>query len=481
MNKVVSAAAIAAFLSGFAYADLRTGVTILQGQDIVTYRTADTDKQEEVGDTLGSQTGLGWFNDDTSKNRYSSFSVKGDNFGASMSFKLNRNTATSNGYAGYYDLGKLHIGFAGNGLGGFGDVTDHVGGELYGLWYYTESLYQWEVLDGNSPSTRRANRTYDNYTYNGYNMTNAGVPLANKDGGHEFGLSYPIDIQGGVLLLKGVIINDRTSTKTNDNYFGWKNFVDGNLQANWTSPDKKTKASLTFKTEGLTTWYSDSNDVADVNQTKGIDLGICAAVSTSAVKDWRFGLGFSAMGKNLGGNLTSSANADLNSDGLFEASEAKDFSTAYWGYGLNLAASYKWTDWTFTISNQTTLIFLSEYSKALSNANKYGWKPYLGDIVALNAAKKISDTMSGNCAFTYRCYNMNSESEGKAESAFYLTPTVTFTPQRACNLTVGLDMGFENLDSNPRALWGNPTAKVYAYTYPHTITVQVPVTFNITL
>ena len=480
MKKVVSAAAIAAFLSGIAYADLRTGVTILQGQDIVTYRTADTDKQEEVGDTLGSQTGLGWFNDDYSKNRYSGFSVKGDNYGASMSFKLNRNTATSNGYAGYWDIGKLHVAFAGNGLGGFGDVTDHVGGELYGLWYYTESLYQWEVLDGNAPDSRRTNRAYDNYTYNGYNMTNAGVPLANKDGGHEFGLSYPVTIRGGGdLLFKAVLINDRTSTKTNDNYFGWRNFVDGNLQANWTSNDKKTKASLTFKTEGLTTWYSASSDTDDANQTKGIDIGICAAFSTSAVKDWRFALGLSAMGKNLGGNLTNTADTDDNKDGLFDTSDT--FSTAYWGYGVNAAASYKWTDWTFTLTNQATLIFLSEYSKALSNANKYGWAPYLGDIVTLSAGKKLSDTMSMNVPFTFRCYNMNSETEGKAESAIYLTPTVTFTPQRSCNLTVGLDMGFENFSDEPRALWANTTARVYAYTYPHTFTIQVPVTFNITL
>ena len=482
MRKRKEAALLAALLgTGVCFADIRTSVTVLQGQDIVTYRTADDSDKEAVGDTLGSQSGLGFFNDDYSKNRYTSFSLANDKCGASVTFKLNRDTSSSNGYQGYYLFDRLRVAFAGNGLGGFGDVTDHIGGEAYGMWYYTDSLYQWE-MEYDDISSRRKNREYDDYTYNGYAMTNAGVPLANKDGGHEVGLSYSLPSAFGDFVLRAVLIHDRTSTKTGDSYFGWKNFADANAQINWTSASKKTKASLTVKSEGLTTWYSDSGDTDDDNTTKGIDLGICAALSHAPSKNVKFAFGWATLGKYLGENITATSIVDSNGNGKFgEDGEEETFSRSYWGHGLNAAFQYKYEDWTFTLTNQTTLIFLSEYTKAVSNAHKYGWKPYLGEIAQVSAEKKLKDTLSCKLAFTYRSYNLNSDTNGKAETALSLLPSLTFTPQKNCSLTVGIECSYENFSDTPKAEWGNSDAKVWAYVYPKTFTVQLPVTFNITL
>lgn len=476
MKKVLETALAAVFLTGSVFADITTSVSVLQGQDLVTYRAADDSKQDEVGDSVGSQSGWGFFNDDYSKNRYTGMSVKGPNYGASISLKFNRDVATSNGYSGYYDYGKLRVGFAGNGLGGSGDLTDHLG-ELYGLWYYTESLYQWE-LEYEDTSSRRTTKDYDDYIYNGYNITNAGVPLANKDGGHEFGLSY----QWNLFTFRGVLINDRTSTKTGGEYFGWSRFTDFNLQANYVSRDKKDKASITFKMEGLKTWFSDSNDSDDENCPKKADIGVCIAASTKSVKDWLFSGGYSLVGLNLGGNVTGNVSTDDNKNGLYgEDGENSDFSKAYWGHGLNLGAQYKYKDWTFTLANQVTLIFLSEYSKAVSDMHKYGWKPYLGEIASFTAVRKLTSMLTGQAALTYRSYNLNSESYGKAETGISIAPSVTYEPIKNCKLTAGLELTLENLDDTPKALWANASSASWAYVYPRTFSVQIPVTFNITL
>lgn len=495
-NAVLATAAL--LLAGsIASAEVKTSITVLQGWDVVGYRQSGADDEDRAfvatdaalrgakGPYAAEYDGLTWFGRPTDKNRYSGVSVKTDTFGVDASFKTNWNAFSMNGYSGWAKWGGLYVGFAGNGLGRFSDITDHVYG-ISGFFPDGDSFFQWKVLN----EGKAVKKDHDDYKYNTYNILNLGVPLENRDGGHQLGIKYTYKN----LTLAAVTCNDLASRITDDEtktdikkanaLYGLSAPTDLNFQANYDFGIAKT--SLTFK---MRTVSETAENLVQGSATNGLNIAsdplniafALAASSDKLVKNLRLGMCYTVTGFNAVNANEYEVKTDSNRNGLFgEAGESALFDNEYWGQALNLGASYKLTKKdTITVASTTTMINMSDYMKAVSNLNKYGWAPFISEDALVTYQHQFNDRMTGEVQFEFVDYNLNSDTGGKAEAEFILFPSATFKPTKGANVNVGLKMKVENLSSDPVGKWGTEKNETISYVYPKTFSVTIPVTLTI--
>lgn len=477
MKKILSTAAMAVLLGGLANAEWRGAITLLQIWEPLAYRTSDsTDEQREnahtlemngeaagtVGDDSFEETGLAFLDWDTNKNRYMGMSLKSDHFGASATFKFAPNlTWAGNGYLGWANWGPFEVRFSGNANIGWGDVTNHCSSPAYGWECNTASLYEWEIERLGAASKKDV----DDNPYYIYNTSSAGAPILNKDGGYQLGIAYTKQFSNKKQLILR-LVEQSGGRYTDNSSYGNMQPCGFNFQANFTMP--KWAFSSTFKIRGSE--WEDYKPIA-------ADFSYNGAISTTVVPNFTFGLGYTLGGMNV--NSETTVTADTNGDGNY--AETKTVSKTYYGHGLNFGVLYKYKDMSFNFSTATTLIFLSEYNEALSDLNKYGWKPYLGEVISFGVTKPLTENMTGNIGFGFNDYNFNSRTSGKAEATFWLRPNVTIQAARGTNINIALNTSLSNFSDEAKGWWGQNSRNTICYTYPKTLYVSIPVTFNIML
>jgi len=486
-KKFLSVATLAALIGGgAANAEWKANVQMQQTWEPLSFRTSDsTDEQKAnahslekngvaagtVGDTSDEETGLAFLDWDDNKNRYMGMSLKNDNFGASATFKFKPDTTfAGNGYVGWATFGAFEVRFSGNAAIGYGDITSKTGGEAYGWQHNTASLYAWEIERLGAADKKDE----DTDPYYIYNAASAGSPIMNKDGGYQLGVQWTQKLSDkNQLILR--LVNQSGGRYTDGSTYGNMQPDGLNFQANLKMD--KWAASSTFKIRG-SEW--------DGATPTASDFSLNVAASTTAIKNLTLAAGYTLGGMNIGSSEVEVA-VDTNKDGLFE--ESATFGKDYYGHAVNLGASYKWNDITFNVNSATTLIFLSDYNKALSNANKYNWKPYLGEVLSFGITKPLAENMTGNLGFGFNDYNLNSRTNGKAEAQIWARPNVTIQASRGNSVNIALNASLSNFSDEAKGWWGlqdvydtsGTVIRNICYTYPRTLFLSVPITFYILL
>ena len=477
MRKSWGAAVAAAVLitgGGLANADVCIGAGLKRtGLEIATYRWIKDSPEDEKQEPEG----LYWFDDSDNKNYNTAFSLRDDRFGASASLKINKNNFTSGGYGVWATFGAFTLR---GGILSMGDIVTHLGG-VPGPEEHAQSLYKWELgLDGgvggvlgkNTQTWGRSSDTtwgYDPYNshYDAYQSCNVGLPLRNSSQKPGLGAEYGFKD----FIFKAAIYPEDYGS-TGNTQFGWRDVMGLNAQVNYNWKAAATKVSTTVKFTPMT--YTGN----DTSVPQSMRMSWAAAASTTIVPNWTFALTYTFYGYDLAEKSVASESVDTNGNGKYgETGETDEFSCRYFSHALNVGASTKFGSVSVTWGAQGTLIFLSDLQKAYSNANGLGWRPYVGLDTSLNFSMPANELMSRVWSVSYWNRNMNSSTDGKAETGLGAYYGYSLHPQRGASLDIGINVSYENFSDEAKGFWANLGTKTTSYIYPGTLTVTLPVIF----
>ena len=389
-------------------------------------------------------------------------------FGARFTIKNKERAAyNGNGYSIWLDYKNFEMKVGTTGSLGYGAYVG-TAGTFYGQ---TAALFGWELGSSNYlPYFTPGN--YENFNYFGYQVSNAGLGVENvSDRNTGFGLKWAQKVRGSDMLDVRLVNMFRASSKgfgytAGDDYAalypaGW------NLQANYRMP------AWTFSTTFKIRDASNSGETYEVPESVNISWHIAA--STTRIPNLTLSAGYATIGEFLG-----DATAQVND---------VDYDKEFWGHNAEVTVAYRLGEWTLNAGAKATLMFLSDEMKARSNANRYGWKPYLGTTASVGAHKRINGLMTGHIAFGFDDANLNSYTDGKAEANLWFTPSVDISPARGVTLNVALSCSLQNFSDEARGWWADynsdldpfGTGNEIYYTYPHTFHVSVPLSLTITI
>ena len=404
-------------------------------------------------------------------------------FGARFMIKCKESDAfEGNGYSAYiaYKNFELKAGTTG-GLGYGGYVG--TGGSFVSA---TSALFLWEVCDNDVYRRFPQNTGYrldgttqkvikgdqGNWNFFGSNVSNASFGVENiSDKSSGFGLQWTGKVREGKDTLNLRIANMHSFSQDSNGYRGGSEYaatypIGWNVQVNYRMPTWTFSTTYKIKNakNNTTGMYEKPEDFSMAGHF-GVSTGIIPGISLSA--------GYAFIGEEVG------KSAEGTIDGI-------SYSHEFWGHNIGIAAGWKIRDWSFNAGNTTSLYQLSDYQKAKSSYNRYGWRPYVGTSFYLNATKRINGLMVGHLNFGFEDGNLNSYTDGKAEAGFSFTPSVDIAPARGMNINIALSMSFKNLSDQARGFWsdygsdsdfGTNAGEIY-YTYPHTFYVSIPISLS---
>ena len=254
-------------------------------------------------------------------------------------------------------------------------------------------------------------------------------------------------------------------------FYGEKTFTNWNAQVSYTIPDI-VKLGLTVKmSDQFSGVYYDANDLYE---SAGTDLNVAfAASSDSLVDGLRLYAGYTFAGVYMG------MKNDVNGK--------TDLSETYMFHAVDLRAVYD-VDEQLSVGllGNVSMVNQSEYAKEADS----NLKDYMGFNVGLSASYALSDVLAIDCTAGFRCLNTNNEdgidrdntsktTEGDmlSASSIGIEPSLVFTFNKNCALSIGLNVLIQNLNSNVNMeVWQNnrmdsTSANVV---YPFNTTVTLP-------
>ncbi len=384
---------------------------------------------------------------------------------------------------------KEYDNFAGNGWSAWAGYknfelkTATTGGLGYGAYVgtggnfllATSALYAWLMTDTNYAYFKHYKKgNIDDYNYFGYQVSNAGLGVENvSDKAMGVGVQWTGKVRNDKDTLNIRLANMHNFASGGFGYIGGREYdakypMGWNAQVNYRMPS--WTFSTTFKMRGANeAQTSDKFEKADAWNIAG-HFG----VSTALIPGVSLSAGYAFIGEDIG----KSAETEVNGTA---------YSHEFWGHNFGVAAGWKIGDWSFSAGNTTTLMLLSDYMKAKSSAYRYAWKPYLGTTVYVNTTKRINGLMTGHLNFSFTDANLNSYTDGKAEASFSFVPNVDISPARGVNVNIGIACSLENFSDRACGWWsdynsdsdfGNSAGEIY-YTYPHTLTISVPISMSL--
>ena len=394
-------------------------------------------------------------------------------FGARFMIKNKEySTFAGNGWCTWVDYKNFEFKTATTGTLGYGAYVGTGGNFLTA----TSGLFAWLMTDSKYAYFKHyAKGNIDDYNYFGYQVSNAGLGVENiSDKNMAVGVKWVQKVRGGQDTLDLRLVNMHSTTSGGYGYYAGREYsttypVGWNVQANYRMPT--WTFSTTFKMRGANESEQDTYDYPDAFNIAG-HFG----VATSIIPGVSLSAGYAFIGEDVGNS------AETEIDGTA-------FSHEFWGHNFGINAGWKIKDWSFSAGDTTTLMLLSDYMKAKSSAYQYGWKPYLGTSVYINATKRINGLMTGHLNFSFTDANMNSYTDGKGEASFNFTPSVDIAPARGVNLNIAISATLENFSDQAIGWWsdyngdsdfGSNKGEVY-YTYPHTLTISIPISMRITI
>ena len=379
------------------------------------------------------------------------------------------------GWSSWLDYKNFEVKVATTGSMGYGAYVG-TGGNFY---LATTELFAWELTsssDAYLPKYFKKGNS-DDFNYFGYQTSNAGLGVENiSDTSTGIAVQWTQKIRStDTLNLR--LVNLSLPVSGGNGYKPGREYdttypVGWNVQANYRMPT--WTFSTTFKIRG-----GNGSDEDKYGKPDFFDISWHGAFSTTRIPNTTLSAGYSFIAENVG----NSPEADVTINDVTES-----YSRELWGHNFGLSAAYRWQGWTFNFDNTTTLMLLSDYMKARSNKNRYGWRPYIGETVTVSAHKRINGLMTGHLAFNFSDANMNSYTDGKAEATFSFTPSVDIAPARGVNVNVALSCSLQNFSDQARGWWsdynsdadfGN-SGEIY-YTYPHTLNISIPISLSISI
>ena len=389
-------------------------------------------------------------------------------FGARFTIKnKERDGFAGNGFSVWLDYKNFELKIGTTGGLGYGAYVG-TGGTFYGQ---TAALFGWELGSGSYlPYFTPGN--YENLNYFGYQVSNAGLSVENiSDRATGMGIKWTQRLRGTDTLDVRLVNMFRASSKgfsytAGDDYdallpVGW------NFQVNYRMP--AWTFATTFKVKDAT------NSGEKFEIPKAVNISWHIAALTTIFPGMTLSAGYGLIGEFLG---------DAQS-----AVDETNYDKEFWGHNAEITLAFPLGDWTLNFGSKTTLFLLSDEMKARSSANRYGWRPYLGETVSLSAHKRINGLLTGHIAVGFDDANMNSYTDGKAEASIWLSPSVDISPARGVTVTVGLSASLQNFSDQARGWWSDYNSdydpfgagsEIY-YTYPHTLHISVPISCTISI
>lgn len=391
-------------------------------------------------------------------------------FGARFMIKNKEyDSFNGNGWSTWLDYKNFEIKAATTGLLGYGAYCGTGGNFLTA----TTALFGWLMTDSNFNYFKHYKKgNIDDYNYFGYQVSNAGLPVENiTDNNKAVGVKWVQKLRDGKDTLDLRLVNMRNVLSGGIGYKSGNEYdttypVGWNVQANYRMP--QWTFSGTFKMRAANSVTADKYDMPEAFNIAGhlgVATSIFPAVSLSA--------GYAFFAEEVG----DSGKAEVN---------GVEYSGEFWGHNFAFNVGWKLGDWSFSLGDTTSLVLLSDYMKAKSSAYRYAWKPYLGTSVSLNANKRINGLLNGHISVGFTDANMNSYTDGKAEAEVWIHPNVDISPARGVNMNIALHASLQNFsdqacgwwsDYNSDADFGNKAGEIY-YTYPHTLSISIPISFS---
>ena len=404
-------------------------------------------------------------------------------FGARFNIKnKDMETFNGNGWSVWLDYKQFEMKAASTGTLGWGGYVSTGGNFIKS----TSALYAWLMADSQYIYFKHYKKgNDDDYNFFGYQTANAGLGVENiTDKNIAFGIQWTQKLRGSD-TLNVRLVNMHDFSAGDAGYRAGQDYdalypVGWNIQANYRMPTWTFSGTYKIRAanEMNSSTYEDYSGKYDM--PTAFDMSGHVGVATSIIPGVSLSVGYAFIGEDVGNSYESAVSSEAG---------APTYSHEFWGHNFALSAGWKISSWSFNFDTTTTLMLLSEYMKEKSSANRYGWKPYLGETVSLTAHHRINGLLNGHITASFTDANMNSYSDGKAEASVSLFPNVDISPARGVNINVGISMTLENFsdravgwwsDYNSDADFGNNSGEVY-YTYPHTFTVKIPISFIISM
>ncbi|MCR5724623.1 MAG: hypothetical protein K6G80_06005 [Treponema sp.] len=253
-------------------------------------------------------------------------------------------------------------------------------------------------------------------------------------------------------------------------FSGEKTFTNWNAQVSYKIPEI-AKVGLTVKMSDAFSgaWSSGTG----IYESAGTDLEVALAASTDTlVPGLKLFTGYSITALYLGMTADYGTKVDLNETYLFHSIDLRTV------YDIDELLSVG-------INGNVSLVNQSEYAKEV------GYKDdYLGWSVGLSASYALSDTLAIDFNTGFRCLNMNNEvgtdrkDSGKTTEGDWLAvssvgfePSLAFTFNKNCAMTLGINVLIENLSGKDVSVttpcFNHMTAN--GAHYPFTTSVTLPI------
>ena len=391
-----------------------------------------------------------------------------------------------NGWSMWLDYKQFELKAATTGTLGYGAYVGTGGTFLK----ETSALFAWEMTDTKYPyfgaqrqqgypNHNVAKGNIDDYNRFGYQVSNAGHGVESiQDTVSGVGIQWTQPLRGtDTLNLR--LVNIHSVTSGGIGYLVGRDYdttypMGWNVQANYRMP--AWAFSGTFKIRGANGASTDKYEMPE-----SFNIAGHVGVSTTRFPNLTLSAGYAFIGEGIGDEVEV-GDSDTEAD-------AGIYSVEFWGHNVGLSAAYRLSDWTINFDTTASLMMLSDYMKARSNKNRYGWRPFVGATATVSAHKRINGLMTGHVALNFTDANMNSYTDGKAEASFALTPSVDISPARGVNVNIALALSLQNFSDQARGWWsdynsdhdfGDISGEFY-YTYPYTFHVSIPISLSISI
>ena len=402
-------------------------------------------------------------------------------FGARFMIKNKPHDAyTGNGWSMWLDYKQFELKAATVGNLGYGAYVGTGGNFLLA----TSALYAWEMTETGKYAYFKHYWPGDtaDFNYFGYQISNAGLGVENiSDNNTAVGIQWTQPLRG-TDTLNVRLVNLHNFSSGGFGYYAGRDYdttfpVGWNVQANYRMP--AWAFSGTFKIRGANQAAQEKYEMPE-----SFNIAGHVGVSTTRFPNLTLSAGYAFIGEAIGDEVEIEAGSTL--------AEAGTYSVEFWGHNVGLSAAYRLSDWTINFDTTASLMMLSDFMKARSSKNRYGWRPYVGATATVSAHKRINGLMTGHVALNFTDANMNSYTDGKAEASFALTPSVDISPARGVNVNVALALSLQNFSDQARGWWSDynsdgdfghaaTNAGAVYYTYPYTFHVSIPISLSISI
>ena len=252
-------------------------------------------------------------------------------------------------------------------------------------------------------------------------------------------------------------------------FMGEKTFTNWNAQVSYQVPDI-VKLGLTVK---MSDAFSGAwNSGTGIYSSAGTDLEVALAASSNTLVDGlQLFAGYSITSLFMGMTADYGTKEDLSENYLF--------------HSIDLRAVYDITEQlSVGLNGNISMVNQSEYAKEVGYDDDYlGWN------VGLSASYALSDTLAIDFNTGFYCLNMNNEAgtyygngdtvkgDWLAVSSIGFEPSLAFTFNKNCAMTLGINVLIQNLSSDDVYVTAPATNHMTSYDaqYPYSLTVTLPV------